>query len=366
MKSQTFFSQTAYFLITLSLTVCILIVARQFLIPIAMAMLFSFLLLPISRFLENKGIHRVVAIIVSILFAFLVLGALGFFVYYQIANFADDGPLLREKLNEKITELQKYVYQHYKISRGEQNRWFHEQSDALLDSSGKYISNIFAFTGNFIASFTLIPIYIFFMTLYRDKIKVFLCKITPTIHNDHIIAVARKTAKVSQKYMQGLLLDIGILAVLNSIGFLLLGVPYAILLGILLAILNLIPYIGVLIGSCIPFMMALLIQDSTSAAFGAMGVCVAVQFIDNNFLTPKIVGSSVSINPLATLLSIVVGALLWGVAGMMLFIPLLGMAKVILDSFPQSQPIGYLIGEETRMKKPVKTAGAAKIILLNK
>jgi predicted PurR-regulated permease PerM len=365
-KPKPFYYQTAAFLITVTLTILILVAGRSFLIPIALAMLFSFLLLPVSRFLEQKGMNRAIAIIISILVLLITIAGIGFFLYQQVATFAEDGPLLKEKLNEKIVELQKFVYRNYKVTRGEQNRWFHEQTNALLDSSGKYITDFFAFTGNILAAFSLMPIYIFFMTLYRDKIKVFLCKVTPTVHNDHVLAVARKTAKVSQLYMQGLLIDIGILAVLNSIGFLLLGIPYAILLGIIVAILNLVPYIGVLIGSILPFMMALLIQDSSTAAFGAIGVCLLVQFIDNNFLTPKIVGSSVSINPLATLLAIIAGGLLWGLVGMMLFIPLLGMAKVILDSFPQSQPLGYLIGEEEKMKKPVKTASPPKIILLNK
>jgi len=204
------------------------------------------------------------------------------------------------------------------------------------------------------------------MTLYKDKVKTFICKITPAEENNHVLEVARKTAKVSQKYIQGLLIDIAILAVLNSVGFLILGIDYAILLGIIVAILNLVPYIGVLIGSLIPFFIALLTKDSSAAAFGAIGVCIVVQFLDNNFLTPKIVGSSVSINPLATLLAIIIGGMLWGIAGMMLFIPVLGMAKVILDGFTSTQPFGYLIGEEEKMKSTVNLDFLKKIILPDK
>jgi AI-2 transport protein TqsA len=366
MKTHPLYNPTASALIIVTLTLAILVTARAFLIPIAMAMLLSFLLLPVSRFLENKGMKRVLAILISLLLLLLVIGTIVYFLYQQVANFVEDGPLLKEKLNERLTELQKFVYRNYKVTRGEQNKWLHDQTDAMLQSSGQYLSDIFRFTGNLLAALSLIPIYIFFMTLYRDKIKVFLCKVTPTVQNDYVLAVAHKTAKVSQKYMQGLLIDIGVLAVLNSIGFLILGIPYAILIGVLVAILNLVPYIGVIVGSIIPFLLALLIQDSSTAAFGSIGVCVLVQVLDNNFLTPKIVGSSVSINPLATLISIIAGGLLWGVAGMMLFIPLLGMAKVILDSFPLTQPFGYLIGEEAKMKRAVKATSPAKIILLDK
>ena len=186
------------------------------------------------------------------------------------------------------------------------------------------------------------------------ELKSILQKLVPESQNKHVIGVIGTTAKVSQKYIQGLLIDIGILAVLNYIGFQLLGIEHAILLALMAAILNLVPYIGVFIGSVFPFAMAILTKDESWVAFAAVGVCVVVQFLDNNFITPKVVGSSVSINPLATLLAIIVGGFVWGVMGMMLFIPLLGMAKVVMDSFPASQPFGYLIGEEEEYKPKIK------------
>ena len=366
MTNQPTYVKTASYLIIFFLTVTILILGKQFLIPLVLAILLSFLLLPVSSFFERRGVHRGIAIVLSLIVALIILGGFLYFIYFQIMMFADDGPLLKEKLTEKITELQKYISSHYKVSKWEQNKWLKEQTDGMVDSGGKYLSSIFSVTGSILAAFALIPIYIFFMTLYRDKIKLFMCKITPNEKDSHILEVARKTASVSQKYIRGLLIDIALLSVLNSIGFLLLGIDYAILLGILAAILNLVPYIGVLVGSIFPFMIALLTKDSTSAAFGAIGVCVVVQFLDNNFLTPKIVGSSVSINPLATLIAIIVGGLIWGIVGMMLFIPLLGMMKVILDSFPKSQPFGYLIGEESEMKSMMSFKKIQDLIIIKK
>jgi len=350
MTTQPSYVKTASYMVIFVITIATLVLARQFLIPIVFAMLLSFLLLPISKFLERKGIHRMIAILISIICALIVIGGLLYFLYFQMKTFADDGPLLREKLNEKMGDLQKYISINFKVSKWEQNKWMKEQSSNMVNSGGQYLSGVFAFTGNILASVVVLPIYIFFMTMYREKVKKFICKVTPNEKDSYVMKVASKTAKVSQKYIQGLLIDISILAVLNSTGFLLLGIDYAILLGVLAAILNLIPYVGVLIGSIFPVMIALLTKDSTSVAFGALAVCLVVQFLDNNFLTPKIVGSSVSINPLATLIAIIVGGLLWGLAGMMLFIPILGMLKVIFDSFPLSQPLGFLIGEEDEMK----------------
>ncbi|MDQ3051496.1 MAG: AI-2E family transporter [Bacteroidota bacterium] len=346
--------RTTAYLLSFGIIIAILVVARSFLIPMTIAVLFSFLLLPISIFLENKGMPRELAIILSLLISFAILGALITFLYFEIMIFVDDFPVLKEKLNEKIVDLQRYIYRNFNVSRWEQKQWYKEQSGKFMTYSGTYITNFFTFTGELIATLFLLPIYIFFLTYYRDKIKKFLCRITPQTQDSYLVEVLRKTAKVSQKYIKGLLIDISILAVLNSTGFLILGIEHAIFLGVLAAILNLIPYIGVLIGSIFPFLLAILTEDSTSVAFGAIGVCIVVQFLDNNFITPKVVGSSVSINPLSTLIAIIIGGMLWGIAGMMLFIPLLGMLKVILDSFESTRPYGFLIGEEDDLRPMVK------------
>lgn len=332
------------------MVIAFLYVASAFLIPLVFAILLSFLLLPVSRFLTRKGLHHGISIVLSILLALVVIGGIAFFFYTQIQSFAEDGPMLKEKFNEKVADIQQYISQNFSVSKREQKQFVEEQTETLKESGGDYLSTFFSFTGTMLAAISLIPIYIFFFTYYKKKIKIFICKLIPESQNKYIIGVIGTTAKVSQKYIQGLLIDIGILAVLNYIGFQLLGIEHAILLALMAAILNLVPYIGVFIGSIFPFAMALLTKDESWVAFAAVGVCVVVQFLDNNFITPKVVGSSVSINPLATLLAIIVGGFIWGVMGMMLFIPLLGMAKVVLDSFPESQPYGYLIGEEEEYK----------------
>jgi predicted PurR-regulated permease PerM len=183
---------------------------------------------------------------------------------------------------------------------------------------------------------------------------------TPTDKHSWMMDVMHRTSQVSQKYLVGLLIDITILAVLNSIGFLILGINHAILLGVIAGLLNIIPYIGVLIGSIFPIFMALLTKDSIWIAIGALAVCVFVQFLDNNFITPKVVGSAVSINPLATMIALLIGGSVWGVAGMMLFIPFLGMVKVILDNVESLRPFGFLIGEEQNYNNKKKSIFSSK------
>ncbi len=319
-------------------------------IPVSLGILLTFLLMPVSRWLESKRFPRILAIVMSIILMIIVVAGLLFFLSTQFMSFAEEMPLLKVKLAEKFAFLQHMISDKFNVSEGKQIAWLESQMVTMMESSGQIFGNIFSATGNFLAAATLIPIYIFFFTFYRHKIKDFVKYVAPADQHDQVLNVMRRTSQVSQKYLVGLLIDISILAVLNSIGFLILGINHAILLGVIAGLLNIIPYIGVLIGSIFPIIMALLTKDSIWIAGGALGVCVFVQFLDNNFITPKVVGSAVSINPLATMLALLIGGTIWGVAGMMLFIPFLGMLKVIFDNVEQFRPFGFLIGEEQKIK----------------
>jgi len=310
--------------------------------------------MPVSRWLESKRFPRTLAIVMSIILMIVVVAGLLFFLSSQFMSFSEEMPLLKVKLTEKFTFLQHMVSDNFHVSEGKQIAWLENQMVTMMESSGQIFGNIFSATGNFLAAATLIPIYIFFFTFYRHKFKDFVKYVAPVEQHDLMINVMRRTSQVSQKYLVGLLIDISILGVLNSIGFLILGINHAILLGVIAGLLNIIPYIGVLIGSIFPIIMALLTKDSIWIAIGALGVCVFVQFLDNNFITPKVVGSAVSINPLATMIALLIGGTIWGIAGMMLFIPFLGMLKVIFDNVEQFRPFGFLIGEEQKLKSKKK------------
>src|SRR5688572_23236902 len=213
MIPQTSPYRTTAYLLIFGIVLAILIVGRAFLIPFTIAVLFSFLLLPISTYLEAKRFPRELAIIISLLISFTILGLLVFFLYYQIMIFVDDAPALREKLDDKIVELQKYISRNFNVTRWEQKKWYKQQTDAMMTSSGSYITDFFTFTGELLATITLLPIYIFFLTYNRDKIKKFICRVTPKEQNGHILQVVKRTAEVSQKYIKGLLIDIVILAI---------------------------------------------------------------------------------------------------------------------------------------------------------
>ncbi len=333
------------------LVIAFLIVGKPVLLPLAVALLLSFLLLPISRRLEKWRVPRVIAIILSIVVAIAVLAGLMYFFYSQLLLFVNDWPELSKQMSGRLDSLYQFIHEKFNFSKFEQKSWVNERITSLGASAGSYALGVFTATGSFIATLALLPIFIFFITYYKPKFVHFIQLVFKEEKADDTLSIIKEISRVSQKYLKGLMLDILILSVLNSTGFLLFGLKHAILFGVLLAFLNIIPYVGVLVGSILPITMALITHDQISVALGVAAVCVVVQFLDNNFITPNVIGSSVSINPFASIIALTVSAMVWGMVGMIIALPLVGMIKVALDNIEPLKPYGYLIGEEKDYKR---------------
>ncbi len=344
-----FYIRGAYLLLFVALVLAFLYLGKRLGVLIVASLLFSFLALPFCKKLESWQAPRSMAAGISVIALMTIIVGLVCFISYEIMSFMADFPTLKASIQEKVRVINSYVESNYSISRREQTLWVQEKTSDWLNSGASTLLAFFTATGSFIATFVLIPITMFFMLQYRDKFKKFLELTSPERH-EHTLEVSRKISRVSQMYIRGLFIDILILTVLNGIGFLLLGLKYALLLALIAAVLNIIPYVGVLIGSLIPVAVALVTKDSISYALGAFAVCSIVQFLDNNFITPKVVGSAVNLNPLASILALVAGAMIWGVIGMVLSIPLAGMFKVVCDNVEQLRPLGYMMGEEKEFK----------------
>jgi predicted PurR-regulated permease PerM len=350
-SEQPFYFRAAIQLFLAGLVVAFLILAKNILIPFTIALVFTFLLLPVSKRLEHWRVPKVLAILISITLAFAVVVSLLYFFYSQVLSFVNDWPVLKETLAAKWESLQIFISETFHVSRLEQQVWLKTKIQENASTGGVLVLGIFSATTSFLASFALIPIYIFFLTLYRGKFKEFIRLVTKEDKNDQALLLVKKVSVVSQKYLVGIFLDVFILSILNSSGFLILGLPHAILFGVLASLLNIIPYIGVLIGSILPIMMAFLTKDAMAYPLAVLGICLFVQFLDNNFITPYVVGSSVSINPLTATLVLVASSLIWGIPGMILCMPLTGMAKVVCDHIDSLKPYGFLLGEEINFRE---------------
>jgi predicted PurR-regulated permease PerM len=341
-ETSPFYLRTTCFLLSITLLLCGLYWAQAILIPILAAMLLAFLVLPMVGKLQRWRLPNWLAALLGVLAVLAVGIALFGFLSWQILSFSGDMPMMQSALEEKGSHISIYIEEQFNVSRQTQSEWLRKKRDTFIDEGANSAMNIFTATGAAVAGLALIP---FFMLLYRETFKKSIEFLVPETH-EKVMEVIRKIAQVSQHYLQGMLLVILILSVLNSIGFLFLGLKYAVLLAFIAGVLNIIPYVGVMIGSLIPVGIALVTKESPMYAVGAFGVCMFVQFLENNFITPKIVGSSVNLNPLSSLLALLTGALIWGLPGMVFAIPMAGIFKVICDNVEQLRLFGFLLGEE--------------------
>ncbi len=317
-----------------------------YLVPAGFGALLAMLLLPLNRRLERIGCSRILAISLSVVLILAVFFLLGWLFTTQILNFADDLPTIREQLKGKFTELQEFVTLNFGVSSDKQMKFMKEESDALLQSAGTWGTGILLSAGAMFAGFALILVHIFLFLLYRGRIKKFFLMVLPDAGHAKAESIIEEIATVTRKYLTGVVTVMIILSILNSIGLLALGIPNAIFFGILAAVLNVVPYIGVWIGSALPIFMAIISKDSMAYPIGVIAVFSASQFIDNHFLTPRITGSQVRLNALAAIAIIIIGDIVWGLGGMILFVPMAGMLKIVFDNIDSLKPFGYVIGDD--------------------
>lgn len=335
----------ASILVAVISTVYILFVVRETIIPLAFSVLLAILLHPVCTWLERHRVPRIGAILLSILALFVVLVILVYVVSIQIGSFAEELPRITEKaetiLDQTLTMGERYL----NISRSQQVSEAKKYMINALSEGRAVLLNTLVTTTGAISTFILIPLYIFFLLLYRHFFRRFIHKAFKSVPNDQLNLLLKKIYEVIKSYLSGLFLVILIVGVLNSIGLLILGIPHAIFFGFLAGFLILIPYIGILIGSVLPALLSIVTMDSPWYAVGVIGVMSFVQFLEGNFITPNIVGSKVSVNPLAAIVALFLGGQLWGLAGLILALPVTAILKVIFDAIPSLEPFGFLLGE---------------------
>lgn len=323
-----------------------LYICRDFLVPISFAALLAMLLYPVVNKFENWKLPKTLSIVLSLLILFLIVGLVITILTTQISGFAEDLPVIKENLTGKISKLQGLIHDRTGVAPEKQLAILKERVSGMIEMGGSYAQKILSGTTGTLGNFGLVVIYTFFFLLYRVRFANFILKITPVKDEKRTKNVISEISKVTQKYLSGVFTVMIILAVLNVTGLLIIGVRHAIFFGVVAAMLNIIPYIGSFLGGLIPVIYVFITKDSLGFVAATAAVFVTTQFLENNFFTPLIVGSKVKVNPLATMVSLFIGSFLWGVAGMILFIPFLGVTKIIFDNVESLEPYGYLIGED--------------------
>ena len=332
-------------LLSITLLVFGAIVARSVLIPIVFGFFFAIVLNPMVSFLQRKKFPLVLAAVISMTVASLLIGFGLFYIVTQAKILFTDLPGLVKQFNSLFGKFELFITNTLGISANDQLTLVKNNANQLIRSGSGVFGDALLATSNLITFFTLIPIYVFFLLVYKENFKGFLNKLDKGGEKS-TLKVAYEIKEMVYSYIGGLLMVITIVAVLNSIGLLALSLKYAIFMGIVSAILTVIPYIGIFIGGLLPLMVALITKDSMIYPLLVIVIIGAVQFLEGNFITPNIIGSKVNINPLAAIIALIIGAEIWGIAGMILAIPLTGITKIIIAQYEPLRPYAYLLQSE--------------------
>lgn len=325
--------------------VCVILSYGKFiLMPLAFSALIAMLLEPVSGWLERLKLNRVAAIIVSMILLFVVLGGIISLLSMQLVQFADRLPEANKKIQSISTDILQFFEARFNISPNRQIEYLERGLSALVNKSGEYASTALGATTSLFTTLGLLPIFVFFMMYYKEMFRTFLQKVWQE-DDQFVNAIIDGIQSVTQNYIIGMLTVISLLALLNAIGLWIVGIPNALFFAVFAALLAIIPYIGIIIGSLPAIIFALLFTDSLWNPVGVIAVFATVQFLEGNFITPNIVGSRVSINPLIALVALLVGGQLWGISGMILFVPFVGILKHIFDQLDELKPFGYLFGD---------------------
>ncbi len=342
-----FEAKFAYALIIIIALGYLLNIGQDIICPLLIAMLFAILLRPVVGFLHQR-LHfpNALACLVTVLLFTLLFVGIFYFISTQIAAMTDDWQKIKDNVSLHYRHIQDYVHETFNVSIKEQDKFVKETTNSSQGGGKKILgATLLSFT-DALLSLLIVPIFMFLILLYRTHFVTFLCKLFAERHHPTLKDVVG-TVKVSvQSYILGLMLEMLIVSSLTTIGFWIIGVKYAILLGVITGLLNLVPYIGILIAGALSIIASLTGSGELSIITGIIVVNLIVQFIDNNFLVPMIVSSKVEINALSTIVGVIVAGSIAGVPGMFLAIPMMAIAKVIFDRVESLEAWGYFLGDD--------------------
>ena len=324
-----------------------LIVARNFLYPMALGVLFALLLLPVARMMEKWRLPRIVANLLSLVLGIGVIYGVMLFIYRQLRKLMSELPNIKEQAVSNIGSLMESVGGRFgmTVGTGTEEEWFGKLEE-LVKVTGETVSGVVNATGNTMLAVGLMPVYIFMFLYYRDKFARFILMLIPEGSQYLGRTILTKVAGVATRYMTGMFAVVLILSVLNSVGFLIIGLKYAVLFGVIAALCNVIPYFGTIIGYSIPFAFAILTGNGMELAFAVLIQFFIVQFSENNIITPNILGGMLRVNPFFIIIGVLGGGMLWGLPGMFIVVPVLAMMKVTCDHIPELKPWGFLLGDK--------------------
>ncbi|UXP30687.1 AI-2E family transporter [Reichenbachiella agarivorans] len=343
-----FFVQAAIFI-----SFYILFVAKEILIPVIFALLFGFILYPVIKWLKNRKIGLVWAIIMTMLTVTILVFGMLFLFSAQIVSIVKEYSGFVEKLREVLDSIVQFLNDKVGFIPNINTQTITDQfSEFFTDSGLVIVSDTIGVTSTFFSYLLLTVIYTFLILLYHEHLTKALTRFNSKKDRPAFLKMLKEVQEIGQKYLTSMLTLVLILGTLNSLGLWMIGIDYALFFGFLAAVLAIVPYVGTTLGGLIPALFALITYDSYWYPIGVIGMFWLIQFIEGNYLSPKIVGGNLNINALFSILSLIAGGLFWGIPGMILFLPMVAIFKVICSYYKELKPVALLLGDSDKSETP--------------
>jgi predicted PurR-regulated permease PerM len=341
------FQKLFYAIATVFALFAILVLAKTILIPLSIALLISFILYPLAKKIEAWKINKTLAAFLAIFAVILIIAGVIYFFSTQIISITNEFSNFKDKIIGAFADVTLFLNNHASFMENlGKDELFNRMKVWLTDSTGFLVTKTVSNTASFMAGLLATIIFTFLFLIYRDGLTEAFLAFSSENNRDKVLKMFKSVQQVGQKYLFGMVILTVIIGLANSIGLLIIGIDNPFLFGFLGAALAIIPYIGTTMGAVIPVIYAFVAYDSMWTAIAVAILFWAVQLVSDNFLTPRIVGGSLKINALTAILSLFVGAAVWGLAGMILFLPFAAMLRVICEKFEELKPIALIIGEK--------------------
>jgi predicted PurR-regulated permease PerM len=344
-----FYARLALTLLAILLILVLMSEGKAIIIPLFFSLLIAFMLLPLTKWLERRRFPRSLAAIVSILLFVTFLSGVFYFLGQQISDFSKDVPQLVSRTQAWIADVRHWTTEHYHVNASRQIEYLNKATSGILSSASTFAQAALLAVSGFAIWTIFVFIFSFFMLTHRALLRNFITCLFQRKDQPQVEEILTGTRLLANSYVLGLIIEMVIVAVLNVGAFLIFGVKYAFLLGVLAAVLNIIPYLGIYTATAIAAVVTLS-NSSPNHALAVIAILIIIHFIDANVLMPRIVGRRVKMNPLITIVAVLMGNLLWGIPGMFLFIPLAGILKIIFERVEGLKPWAILMGTETEAR----------------
>jgi predicted PurR-regulated permease PerM len=347
-RNITYAQELSFQLLLILLIGIFIYVGHGVLVPIYFSILLSILLLPVTNLLQKCYLPRTLANLVAVVLALALIATIVYFISTQMVGFLKDIPAIRQHLAEHITSLQQWLQQKWHISTTEQKVYIDNIREGVKHSGGQYIGETFLTVSQTVVFIIIVAIYSFLILCYRHLIKRFLFAVFSSEHKERLQFVMQESKQIIQKYMTGLLIEMAIVATCNSAVLLVIGVKYAVFLGVFAAVLNIVPYIGLFTGLAFTVLVTMGNSSSLHEIVWIVVSMEIIHFLDANFLMTKIVGSKVKINALMTIVGVVIGGSMIGLAGIFLALPTIAILNVIFSQIDALKPWSILLSDDTQ------------------